>query len=137
MDFAALRVQLARRWWIVAAAALIALVGALAASASQADEHHRTIHLVLQPDRGVPDKDLPGALDALQSDGPLVQTVIGVLGSEGMLRRVAGEAGLSLDGGYRVESVARPGSSLIDTTLSWSRRGHDRSACPPLLAGSQ
>ena len=35
-----------------------------------------------------------------------------------MLRRVAGEAGLSLDGGYSVESAARPGSSLIDTTLS-------------------
>ena len=118
MDFAALRVQLARRWWIVAAAALIALVGALAASASQADEHHRTIHLVLQPDRAVSDDDLPGTLDALESDGPLVQTVIGVLGSDGTLRRVAGGAGLSLDGGYSVESAARPGSSLIDITLS-------------------
>jgi hypothetical protein len=118
MDLATLRVQLARRWWIVAAAALIALVGALAASASQADEHHRTIHLVLRPDAAVTDDDLPGTLDALQSDGPLVQNVIGVLGSDGMLRRVAGEAGLSLDGDYGVESVARPGSSLIDTTLS-------------------
>jgi hypothetical protein len=118
MDLSTLTAQVVRRWWIVAAAALIALVGALAASAGQADEHHRTIHMVLRPDRSVTDDDLPGTLDALQSDGPLVQTVMGVLESDGMLRRVAEGAGVPLGGGYSVEATTRPGSSLIDTQLS-------------------
>ena len=55
----------------------------------QLRSHERTIHFVLRPDASVSNRDLPGALDALKSDGALVQTVIGVLSSDEMLRRAA------------------------------------------------
>jgi hypothetical protein len=118
MDLTRLRTQLERRWWIVVVAAVLAAIGAGVASAGQADDHERTIHFVLRPDASVTADDLPGTLDALQSDGPLVQSVLGVLGSREMLRRAAAEAGVPYSAEYGLEATGRPGSALIDSTVA-------------------
>jgi hypothetical protein len=115
MDF---RTHLMRRWWVVAALAVLAVLGATVAVAGQADEHERTVHFVLRPDASVSNDDLPGALDALESDGPLVQSVIGVLGGDEMLRRAAADAGVPYRSDFEIESTGRPGSALIDSTLT-------------------
>ena len=78
---------------------------ALAAGVDRADEDERTVQFVLRPDASVSNDDLPGTLDALESDGTLVQSVIGVLGSDAMLRRAATDAGLPPDADYTIEST--------------------------------
>jgi len=118
MDLAAFLLHLARRWWVVAAVTGLALLGAGLALAARSEEHRTTIHFVLRPDASLPSKDLPNALEELKSDGPLVQTVIGVLGSQDLLRRAASDSGVSLGSDYSVTSAARPGSALIDSTLT-------------------
>jgi hypothetical protein len=118
MDIAELLLRLARRWWVVAAVTALAVLGAALSLGGRTDQQRSTIHFVLRPDASVPDRDLPGALDVLKSDGPLVQTVIGVLGSQEMLRRAAADARVHLSPDYRIESTARPGSALIDSTLA-------------------
>ncbi len=90
MDVSALSSRLARRWWLVAGLALLAALGAATAAAGRSDEHRTKIQFVLRPDASVSNDDLPGTLDALKSDGTLVQTVIGVLDSRAILRRAAG-----------------------------------------------
>ena len=117
MDF---RRHVVRRWRVVAALAAVAVLGAALALAGQADEHERTVHFVLRPDASVSNDDLPGALDALESDGPLVQSVIGVVGGDEMLRRAATDAGVPYRADFEIESTGRPGSALIDSTLTAS-----------------
>jgi hypothetical protein len=118
MDIAELLPRLARRWWVVAAVIALAVLGAALSLRGRTDQQRSTIHFVLRPDASVPNRDLPGALDVLKSDGPLVQTVLGVLGSQEMLRRAAADSGVHLSPDYRIESTARPGSALIDSTLA-------------------
>jgi hypothetical protein len=131
MDPAALGSRLARRWWLVVAVAALTVVGAVTAVASSADEQRTTIQFVMRPDVSVSNDDLPGTLEALKSDGPLVQTVIGVLSSPAILRRAADEAGVELGPGYSVKATARPSSTLIDSTLT----GPDRAVLGRLAAG--
>ena len=118
MDIAELLPRLARRWWVVAAVTALAVLGAALSLGGRTDQHRTTIHFVLRPNGAVANRDLPGALDALKSDGPLVQTVIGVLGSHEMLRRAAADSAVHLSPDYSIESTARPGSALIDSTLA-------------------
>ena len=80
MDLAALRSRVARRWWVVAILAALTVAGTTVAT-SESGEEQTTIKFVMRPDASVSTHDLPAALDALKSDSPLVQTVIGVLGS--------------------------------------------------------
>lgn len=117
MDF---RGHVVRRWWVVGALAALAFLGAALALVAQDDERERTVHFVLRPDASVSNDDLPGALDALESDGPLVQSVIGVLGGDEMLRRAAADAGVPDRGDFEIETAGRPGSALIDSTLTAS-----------------
>jgi hypothetical protein len=131
MDLATLRSRLARRWWIVAAVAALTALGAGTAAAGSSDDHKTTIEFVLRPDAGVSNDDLPGTLDALNSDGSLVQTVIGVLGSRGMLRRAAEDADVVLSPDYTIESTAQPGSAVIDSTLA----GPDGALVERLIVG--
>jgi hypothetical protein len=131
MDLATFLLHLARRWWLVAAVTALAVFGAALALAARSEEHRTTIHFVLRPDSSLPSKDLPNALEELKSDGPLVQTVIGVLGSQDLLRRAASNARVSLDPDYAVTSTARPGSALIDSTLA----GPDAAVVGRLAAG--
>lgn len=118
MDAATLLPHLARRWWVVVAVATLAVVGAALAVGSRASQQERTIHFVLRPDASVPDRELPGALDVLKSDGALVQTVLGVLDGDELLRRAAADARVTLTSGYALDATARPGSALIDSTLT-------------------
>ena len=115
MDFGK---HLARRWWVVAALAGLAVLGAAFALGGRTDNDERTVQFVLRPNASVSNDDLPGTLEALESDGPLVQSVIGVLGSEAMLDRAISNAGLPPEGDYTIEAVGRPGSALIDSTIS-------------------
>jgi hypothetical protein len=118
MDLATLMPRLRQRWWIVAAAVALALLGAALTLDSSSDRHERTIHLVLRPDSSVSASNLPGALEVLKSDGGLVQTVLGALSSGEMVRRAAVEAHVRLAPGYAIASSARPGSALIDATVA-------------------
>jgi hypothetical protein len=118
MDIQELLPRLASRWWVVAAVTGVAVLGAALALGTRTDQHRSTIHFVLRPNGSVANRDLPGALEELKSDGPLVQTVIGVLGSHEMLRRAAADSGVHLSSEYTVESTARPGSALIDSKLA-------------------
>jgi hypothetical protein len=131
MDLATFLLHLARRWWLVAAITGLAVLGAALALAARSEEHRTTIHFVLRPDASLPNKDLPNALEELKSDGPLVQTVIGVLGSQDLLRRAASDSGVSLGSSYTITSSARPGSALIDSTLT----GPDAAVVGRLAAG--
>jgi hypothetical protein len=131
MDIAELLPRLAGRWWVVAAVTALAVLGAALSLGARTDQHRTTIHFVLRPNGAVPNRELPGALDALKSDGPLVQTVIGVLGSHEMLRRAAADPGVHLSPEYSIESTARPGSALIDSTLA----GPDGAGLDRLVAG--
>ncbi|MEA2456224.1 MAG: hypothetical protein QOI45_2486, partial [Thermoleophilaceae bacterium] len=131
MDLAALRVRLARRWWVVAAVAALAALGAAVAAAGEPGEHRATVEFVLRPDVSVTNSDLPGTLDALKSDSPLVHTVVGVLRSRAILRRAATDAGVQLGPDYTIESTLQPGSTLIDSTLA----GPDRTLVTRLAAG--
>jgi hypothetical protein len=79
----------------------------------------------------VSNDDLPGTLDALKSDGTLVQTVIGVLDGRAILRRAAGDVDVQLSSEYGVDASAKPGSTLIDVTLT----GPDRSVLGRLAPG--
>ncbi len=130
MDLIALRSRLAQRWWLVAAAALLTLLGAVTAAA-ESDRHERTVSFVMRPDASVVNDELPGVLEALGSDGPLVQTVVDVLNTDELLARAADGAGVSLDSGYTVETTGRPGSAVIDSTLS----GPDEGQVERLAAG--
>jgi capsular polysaccharide biosynthesis protein len=118
MDLATLLPRVARRWWVVAAVAALALLGAGLAVGGRSGEHKSTMHFVLRPDASVPNRDLPGALEELKSDGPLVQTVIGVLDSQQMLQRAAANSSAPLTASYTTQSTARPGSALIDSTVT-------------------
>ncbi len=122
MDLAALRSRVARRWWVVAILAALTVAGTTVAT-GESGEEQTTIKFVMRPDASVSTHDLPAALDALKSDSPLVQTVIGVLGSRSMLRQGATEAGVTLPPGYSVDAVAEPGSTLIDSTRDRARQG--------------
>jgi hypothetical protein len=118
MDLATLLARLARRWWVVAAVTALAVAGAALSLSGRTDQHERTIHFVLRPDTSVPNSDLPNALEVLKSDGALVQTVRGVLGSQELLRQAASDSHVPLTSHYTVESTARPGSALLDSTLA-------------------
>lgn len=131
MDFGSLGSRLARRWWVVAALALLSVLGAATATSGKSDEHRTTIQFVLRPAASVSNSDVPGTLDALKSDGTLVQTVVGVLGSPAMLRQAADEAGVRLGRGYSIGSTVKPGSTLMESTLA----GTDRAVVDRLAAG--
>ncbi len=131
MDLAALRSRLARRWWVVAAVAAITVLGAATAAAGESDGHQTTVRFVMRPDAAISNNDLPGTLEALRSDGPLIQTVVDVLDSRAMLERAAVNANVELEDDYTVEATGRPGSTLIDSTLA----GPDQATVNSLAGG--
>jgi hypothetical protein len=131
MDLATLMPRLRQRWWVVAAAVALALLGASLTLDSSSDRHERTVHLVLRPDSSVSSSNLPGALEVLKSDGSLVQTVLGALSGDEMVRRAAAAAHVRLAPGYAITSSARPGSALIDSTVA----GPDAAVVDRLAAG--
>jgi uncharacterized protein involved in exopolysaccharide biosynthesis len=130
MDLVALSSRLARRWWLVLGLAAVAALGAATAAGTKTDEHQTEVQFVLRPDVSVTNDDLPGTLDALKSDGTLVQTVIGVLENRAILRRAAADADVTLTPDYTLASSVQPGSTLIDSTLT----GPDRSVLDRLTA---
>lgn len=130
MDLSALAARVARRWWVIAALAALAVVGAVTASADSSGEQRTTIRFVLRPDTSVTNGDLPGTLDALSPDGTLVQTVLGVVRDRSMLRQAASDVNVQLTPAYTLGATVQPGSTLIESTVS----GPDRSAVDRLAA---
>jgi hypothetical protein len=131
MDNASFASRLARRWWLVAALAALSVLGAATATSGKSQEHRTTVQFVLRPAASVTNDDVPGTLEALKSDGTLVQTVVGVLGSPAMLRQAANEAGVTLGPNYSIESTVKPGSTLMESTLA----GADRDLVDRLASG--
>jgi len=123
MDLVALSARLARRWWLVVGLAAVAALGAATADATKTDEGKTVIQFVLRPDASVTNDDLPGTLEALKSDGTLVQTVIGVMRNRAILRRAADDAGITLTPDYTATATADPGSTVIEATLTGPDRG--------------
>jgi hypothetical protein len=118
MDLATFLPRLVYRWWVVVAVAALAMAGAALSLSGRTNQHDATIHFVLRPDTSVPNSELPNALDVLKSDGALVQTVRGVVGSQEMLRQAAVDSHVALTPQYAVETTVRPGSALLDSTLT-------------------
>jgi uncharacterized protein involved in exopolysaccharide biosynthesis len=131
MDLVALIARLARRWWLVVGLAAVAALGAATADVTKTDENETVIQFVLRPDASVTADDLPGTLEALKSDGTLVQTVIGVMRNRAILRRAAADADVTLTPEYTAGANAQPGSTLIESTLT----GPDRAVLARLAAG--
>ncbi|HEX3277798.1 MAG TPA: hypothetical protein VHR40_04705 [Thermoleophilaceae bacterium] len=131
MDLVALSARLARRWWLVVGLAGIAALGAATADATKTDEGKTVIQFVLRPDASVTNDNLPGTLEALKSDGTVVQTVIGVMRNRAILRRAATDADVTLTPDYSADATVEPGSTLIDATLT----GPDRAVLARLAAG--
>jgi hypothetical protein len=117
MELGAVVRQVRKRWWLVVAMAALAAAGAALAVASRADRHARTVHFVLHPDGTFNKGDVPSAVEVLRADGPLAQTVLGVLSSDEILRRAARAARLQTESGYTLESTLRPGSTIIDSAI--------------------
>jgi hypothetical protein len=130
MDLVSLSARLARRWWLVAGLAAVAALGAATADATKTDEGKTVIQFVLRPDASVTNDDLPGTLDALKSDGTLVQTVVGVMRNRGILRRAATDAAVKLTPEYGARVSTAPSSTLIEATLT----GPDRALVASLAA---
>jgi uncharacterized protein involved in exopolysaccharide biosynthesis len=131
MDLAALFARLTRRWWLVVGLAAVAALGAATADATKTSDSKTVIQFVLRPDASVTNDDLPGTLEALKSDGTVVQTVIGVMRNRAVLRRAAADAGVTLTPEYTADATAQPGSTLIQSTLT----GPDRAVLARLAAG--
>jgi hypothetical protein len=131
MDLVALSARLARRWWLVVGLAAVAAAGAATADVTKTSDSKTVIQFVLRPDASVTNDDLPGTLEALKSDGTLVQTVIGVMRNRAILRRAAADAGVTLTPAYAADVTAQPGSTLIESTLT----GPDRTALARLATG--
>jgi uncharacterized protein involved in exopolysaccharide biosynthesis len=131
MDLAALSARLMRRWWLVVGLAAVAALGAATADVTKTSDSKTVIQFVLRPDASVTNDDLPGTLEALKSDGTLVQTVIGVMRNRAVLRRAAADAGVTLTPEYTADATAQPGSTLIESTLT----GPDRAVLARLADG--
>jgi outer membrane biosynthesis protein TonB len=131
MDLAAIGPRIARRWWVIVMLAGLAALGAATAATGTSEDHRTTVQFVLRPDASVSNGDLPGTLDALKSDGTLVQTVVGVLRSRSMLHRAAADANLTLGPDYSIDATVQPGSTLIETTLG----GPDRAQVDRVARG--
>ena len=118
MDPGTVLMLVRRRLWLVAGLAVLAGLGAGIAIAANHDEHRQTVNFVLHPAASYPRRDVPSAVDVLRADGPLVQTVLGVLDSDEMVRRAAREVDIDDSADYQLASTLRPGSNIIDATIT-------------------
>lgn len=120
MDLAEFPPHAKRRAWFVVLQALLALLGvALVLAARNETTHTRTTDLILHPDGTVAPSDIPLAIDALRSDGPLVQTALQLLESDDLLQRTMNVARVD-DDDVSVSAAVHPGSAYFDVAVRGS-----------------
>jgi capsular polysaccharide biosynthesis protein len=108
-----------RRWLLVLLTTGLAAGAAWYASADDVPVYERTLRYIVHPDDTFAIDDIPSAVENLEQEGPLMQTVLGVLDSGPTLERAV-DASTVGTAGEEVTLTAsiRPGSNLIDCTLS-------------------
>jgi capsular polysaccharide biosynthesis protein len=113
-----LRLLLRRSWLIVLLVAAAGVNGWIAVKDDPKIYEH-SVHSVLGPSPQVQPVHIPAALQTLDEEGPVVNTVRGVLGSDRLLKRAAADAlGSELPPSYKISSSIVPGSTIMETTLS-------------------
>jgi capsular polysaccharide biosynthesis protein len=116
-----------RRLLLVVITTALAAGAAWYASADDAPTYERTLRYIVHPDETFALDDIPSAVENLEQEGPLMQTVLGVLDSDPTLERAVDTAAVDEVGeAVTLTASIRPGSNLIDCTL----RGQD----PDVLA---
>ena len=112
------------RWrWLIAGqavATVVAMVFVLALTGRTTYDY--TAHFVLHPDPNAAPGDIANAISVMRQDGPLVQTVLKVLGNDEILRRAGAAARIRDTSNYSISATVSPGSSYFDANV----HGHDR-----------
>jgi len=106
-----------RRWWVFL---LLAVAGAAVAAVlvqPPSDRAESTTEFVVRPAAGLSTRDVPSALDALQPTGPLMNTLLAVLGSDGFVVDAAHAAHVD-PRSASIDVSLRPGSVILDATTS-------------------
>jgi capsular polysaccharide biosynthesis protein len=123
---------LLRRWRFVAAQALAAVVVlVIAVFLTGRTTYDVTAHFILHPDPRSNTSDVANGISQLRQDGPLVQTVVRVLGNDEILKAAAATARVHDTSKYSVAATVSPGSSFFDVVVS----GPDRRAAEALGTG--
>ena len=115
--------HLLRRWWLPAAQGVGAMfVFVIVVAATGTTTYHFTGHFVLHPDPKSDTSDVANKVSVLEQNGPLVETVLKVLGSGQILQDAADDAHVHGTSGYRNAATVSPGSSYFDAVVSGRNR---------------
>jgi hypothetical protein len=108
-----------RRWWFVAAQALVVVAAVTVALAARNETSYtRTSHFVLHPRSGSSAADARNAVGVSPQDGLLVQTVLRVLSSDEIRGRAANAAGIADPSRYQTSANVAPGSNFFDVVVT-------------------
>jgi hypothetical protein len=108
-----------RRWKFVVAQAVAAVIVLLVVlSSTGKTTYDFTAHFVLHPDPNSTKGDVANGISVLAQDGPLVQTVLKVLGSGEILNRAGQAAGIKDMSQYSISATVSPGSSFFDAGVT-------------------
>jgi capsular polysaccharide biosynthesis protein len=111
--------HLRRRWWVVALQALLAVVVVIVVSAVTTKASYSfTAQFVMHPAPATPTGDVANLAQELDASGPIVQTVLRVLSTPGMVSRAAQEANISDTGPYSLSASVSPGTTVFDATIT-------------------
>jgi hypothetical protein len=106
-----------RRWWLFLVCAALG-VGIAAFAVRQPEERAElTSNFVVRPATDLSPRDVSSALDALQPTGSLMNTLLGVLGSDDFAAQAARAARVD-PATASVNVSLRPGSVIVDATIS-------------------
>jgi hypothetical protein len=115
----ALLAYVRRHWWFVLVQGLVVVVVVTMVLAARDDtSHERTVHFVLHPASESSVGDVTEGIDVSRQDGPLVQTILKVLGSSDLLERAAREVRAGDVAEYDVVATVAPGSNYFDVTVT-------------------
>jgi receptor protein-tyrosine kinase len=112
-----------RRWLLVLVSAVLSAGAAWVTLSDDPPVYERTLRYVVHPDQSFARGDVPNAIENLEQEGPLMQTILGVLDSGSTLERavdvaLVGKAGEEIN----LTASIRPGSNVIDCTLRGPNR---------------
>jgi hypothetical protein len=111
--------HLRRRWWIVGLQALLAAVVVVAVSAvTTKTSHSYTAEFVMHPAAGTPTGDVANLAQELDASGPVVQTVLRVLSTPGMMARAAQQSDVADTIPYSLSASVSPGTTVFDATIT-------------------
>jgi hypothetical protein len=111
--------HLKRRWWVVALqAALAAAVVAVVAAATTKTSYSYTAEFVMHPAPSTPTGEVANLSQQLDASGPVVQTVLRVISTPGMVARAAQQARVGDTVPYSLSASVSPGTTVFDATIT-------------------